>query len=76
MHYYDGNFAGMHLIWWIIWLLFIAWVFFIPVDIPFQKTKNESPLDILKKRYAKGEISQEEFENERTVLNSDITLKP
>lgn len=27
MHYYDGNFAGMHLIWWIIWLLFIAWVF-------------------------------------------------
>ncbi|WP_235004613.1 hypothetical protein [Aequorivita antarctica] len=49
MHYYNGSFGGMHLIWWIIWVILIAWIFFIPADIPYQKSKKESPLDILKK---------------------------
>ena len=47
MHFYDGHFGGMHLIWWIIWFFFIVWIFFIPVDIPYQKAKKDSPLDIL-----------------------------
>lgn len=70
MNYNDGNFGGMHLIWWIIWFLFIAWIFFIPADIPYQKTKKESPLDILKKRFALGEISKEEFNEAKTIINS------
>ena len=45
MHFYDGHFGGMHLIWWIIWVILITWIFFIPADIPYQKTKKESPLD-------------------------------
>ena len=36
MHLYDGHFGGMHLIWWIIWIIFLAWIFFIPADIPYQ----------------------------------------
>jgi putative membrane protein len=31
-------------------------------------TKEETPLEILKRRYAKGEINQEEFKNMRTEL--------
>ncbi|MBJ7882578.1 SHOCT domain-containing protein [Gelidibacter salicanalis] len=73
MHFYDGHFGGMHLIWWIIWIILIAWIFFIPADIPYQKTKKESPLDILKKRFAKGEISKEEFEDSKKILNSEST---
>jgi len=71
MHFYDGHFGGMHLIWWIIWLVFIIWIFFIPTDIPYQKAKKESPLEILKKRFAKGEISKEEFEESKKILNSN-----
>lgn len=71
MHYYDGNFGGMHLIWWIIWIVFLAWIFFVPADIPYRKSKKENPLEILKKRFAKGEISKEEFEESKKILNSD-----
>lgn len=57
----------MHLI---LWFLFLAWIFFIPADIPYQKSKKESPLDILKKRFAQGEISKEEFNEAKTIINS------
>lgn len=72
MHYYDGNFGGMHLIWWIIWFLFITWIFFAPSDIPYQKARKDSPLDILKNRFAKGEINEEEFEKSKKILSQDI----
>ncbi len=70
MNLYNGHFGGMHLIWWFIWIILIAWIFFIPSDIPYQKAKKEGPMDILKDRFAKGEISKEEYEESKRVLNS------
>ena len=69
--YYGYHFLGMHLVWWLIWVVFIVWIFATPYDIPGQKTKKDTPLDILKKRYADGTINTEEYmERKRNLENS------
>ncbi|AEL28261.1 MULTISPECIES: SHOCT domain-containing protein [Cyclobacterium] len=68
MHWFEGHYGGMHIIWWVIWVIFIVWIFATPWEIPGQKTKKETPLDLLKKRYAKGEISKEEYEDIKKTL--------
>ncbi|MCM4169796.1 hypothetical protein KCTC52924_03573 [Arenibacter antarcticus] len=70
MHYLSDHFGGMHFVWWIIWFIFLTWIFFVPYDIPYQKSKNEDPLVILKKRFAKGEITKEEYEDSKKTLES------
>ncbi len=62
-HTYNDHFWGMHFIWWIIWIFFIIWIFATPWDIPGQRTIKDTPLDILKKRFARGEIMKEEFDD-------------
>jgi len=69
MHSIDESFWGMHLIWWVLWIFFLIWIFLIPFGNP-RKKKHESPLEILKKRFAKGEISKEEFEESKMILKS------
>ncbi|MFD1094138.1 SHOCT domain-containing protein [Salegentibacter chungangensis] len=69
MHYTDGSFWGMHFFWWIFWIVILVWVFFLPYGIPSRKRKKKKPLEILQKRYAKGEISKEEYEEAKKYFN-------
>ena len=71
MHYFEGHWGGMHIIWWIIWLVLLVWIFFIPYDVPYQKSSNEDPMQILKKRFAKGETTKEEYEDSKKTLGTD-----
>jgi putative membrane protein len=64
-HYY---YWGMNWIWWILWLLLIIWIFALPVGIPGQRHHREGPLDILKKRFARGEIDQKEYQERKAEL--------
>lgn len=72
---YHNNDWGMHMMW-IFWLpiLILIIVFIVRIignNDAFRRLKEkESPLDILKKRYANGEISTEEFEERRNKLKS------
>ncbi|QED37147.1 SHOCT domain-containing protein [Antarcticibacterium arcticum] len=70
MHDYDSFFGGMHLIWWFIWIVFLIWVFLIPTQWG-KRNRREEPLDILKRRFARGEISKEQFEEQKKVLESN-----
>lgn len=68
MYYENYHFWGMHLVWWFVWGILIFWIFATPYDIPGQRAKKDSPLDILKKRFASGQISREEFQQNKKLI--------
>ncbi len=70
MMHYGFGYGGMYM--WIIFLLVIGFLIYFIVQAQKSKgqtpTQNESPLDILKKRYAKGDISKEEYDKMKKDL--------
>jgi putative membrane protein len=58
---------------WIIWLIVIVVIVWVTFQFKGDNrghyfNNSESPLDILKKRYAEGEISKEDFERMKKDL--------
>ncbi|WP_456425583.1 SHOCT domain-containing protein [Rhodocaloribacter sp.] len=74
---YDGWMWGMHWGWWIFWILLIIilvtlfWKNQTTPPGPPPESRKESPLEILKRRYAAGEISTEEYEERKARLERD-----
>ncbi len=65
----DNNYYwGMSAIWWIVWIVLLFWIFAIPYDIPGQRKRKDSALDVLKKRFAAGQMTKEEFLNQKEIL--------
>ena len=72
MNMYNGyHFVGMHLIWWFIWAIMLFWIFATPYDIPGQRRRKDSPLDVLQKRFASGQITNEEYQASKKTLEKD-----
>ena len=71
MHIYGGGwFWGMHILWWLFWIAIIAIFFSLARPVPRHKGR-ETPLEILKRRYAAGEITSAEYEERKTRLERD-----
>jgi putative membrane protein len=70
--FYENYYWGMNFVWWIVWLGLLIWIFAIPYDIPFQRRRRDSPLDVLQKRYAAGQISSDEYAQGRKMLKNDL----
>ena len=69
MLYNDYHFVGMHLIWWFVWIIFLFWIFAMPYNIPGQRFKRESPLELLKRRFASGQINEQEYKQKKSILD-------
>lgn len=66
--YESYHFWGMHLIWWFVWMFLIFWIFALPYNIPGQRSRKNSPLDVLKYRLASGSITNEEYHEKVKIL--------
>lgn len=75
--FYNGfHFGGMHLMWWFIWFIMMIWIFATPYNIPGQRRKKDSPLDILQKQFASGKITKEVYQEKKKILENDLAIQP
>jgi putative membrane protein len=66
--YYDGwSFWGMHVFWWLFWIVVIV-LLFSPLTPVSRSRRRETPIEVLQRRYAAGEISTEEYEERKAKL--------
>ncbi len=55
---------------WFIWIGLIFWIFLTPWSIPGARRKNDSPIGILKMRFASGEIIKEQYLEGKKILET------
>ena len=73
--FYDGGYAmgGMHGLWWFLWPVLIGVLVFYGWGSPSEKRRRprESPLDVLQRRLASGEIAADQYEQRKALLDRD-----
>jgi len=73
--FYYSIFWGMNLIWWAVWSVMLLWIFALPFNIPGQRNKKDSPLDILQKKFASGHITTAEYLEKRDIIENKLPHK-
>ena len=72
LHWTGWWFFGMHLFWWAFWIVLIVGALSTFTAVPKNQLKSgERALDILLRRYAAGQVSTEEYERRKAVLERD-----
>jgi putative membrane protein len=74
MYYWDhGAFFGMHLLWWLFWLVLLVAVFSWATPVPRRRMRlYEHPLATLQRRYAAGELTTEEYDERKSRIERDL----
>lgn len=67
-----GNWMMM-IFWWVVSVLVMAFSVFWILKRPPKKGENGNALSILNERYAKGEISKEEYEEKKKNIFSQVS---
>ena len=64
------GFMGMHAFWWLFWIVLIVVLFTLAK--PGKGSRRQlSPVELLQRRYAAGEISDKEYEERKAKLVRD-----
>jgi putative membrane protein len=70
MHVASWWFLGMHAFWWLFWIVLLVWAYRYAVSRVKQQGRRETPLEVLQRRYAAGELSTQEYEERKARLGS------
>lgn len=70
MHYVGESFWGMHFFWWLFWVVAIM-LLFSPITPISTGRRRQTPLEVLQRRYASGEVSTAEYEERKAKLDRD-----
>ena len=65
----------MNVVWWLLWVVIMFWIFATPYDLPGQRKKKDSVLDILQQRYASGQMTTEEYNERKRILMIDLATQ-
>jgi len=69
MDWHSGWFFGMHLVWWLFWIVVTVGVWAaITRSAAAPAPKTESPLEVLRRRYAEGALTTTEYEERKAKL--------
>ncbi len=76
MHmFYDGGYymGGMHGLWWIFWIVLIGVIVFYGWGRSGGRRRHpqEAPQQVLQRRLANGEVTPEEYEKRKALLERD-----
>ncbi len=52
--------------------MLLFWIFALPYDIPGQRNRKDSALDILQKQFALGQITKDEYQEKKKLIKSDL----
>ncbi len=77
--FYDGGFfmGGMHFLWWIFWIAVIGVIVFYGWSGSSEQRRRprETPHEVLRRRLASGEITPDQYEERKALLDRDATGK-
>ncbi len=71
--YWGWGFWGMSVFWWLFWVIAIVVFFSLLAPVPRARLRDrhETPLDVLQRRYAAGELTTAEYDERRARLLAD-----
>jgi putative membrane protein len=72
--FYTYYFFGMDLIWWMVWFVLVTMFFHHYQPVRRKKVKS-NPIDVLQYKFSTGEISVDEYEQRKRVLEIDKNSK-
>ena len=76
---YDGGFymGGMHGLWWIFWVVLMGILVYYSWGRPGEQPRRprETPQQVLQRRLANGEITPDEYEKRKALLDRDAGSK-
>ncbi len=73
--FYDGSYfmGGMHFLWWFFWLVLAGVLVYYGWGRPSDQRRRprETPHEVLQRRLASGEITTDQYEERKALLDRD-----